>query len=597
MSFLKKTFLVFILFILVFSVNSQANENISLEDYYSLDAENISYHSHNNTIIASGDVNFKTKSFTLKTDELSINLKEKIVSSSGNEFTLIEKDREITGEKISYNYENNTGGFYNAESEIDDLKFRGKKINFVEKKEYESLVDEASFTKCILEDPHYQIKANRLKIYPDNKVVAENVQFWWGNLKLFYLPSYVIEYSSDEESGEEKLGSSSPIPHFGYNSDLGVTAELIYPYEIAENSTGKVTMNVVQRGDQDYNIEHKHQFDEDTLWTGNYNYDKNIEENTDRKDDKKVEEDFNSRLEHDVNNYLTVFNCYNYNRERENDGELSIENKLAGGFNFNKENLALLSTIAYDYMSEEREGVIDFSYSLPYSHKLDFYHQYIDEELNKNSYQLSSSSYPVDWSLKYKKGYDINQLPYLDLDLDKFYGVKTDIGLGILEEDENIFNKAKVDLKYSKKITLTKNTYISLSENYKHHFYQSESKEELEEYQGLLSTLTMGNNFKLKDKLDLNTSISWTKNMTKGDYLISDDEIEEKNNLKYNLNMKLKTPEPQSYLDIDNNGEYSLRDKEFNKMELGVKRTLDCHSYSFNYEFIEKEFRINFSIF
>ncbi|MFW6025532.1 MAG: hypothetical protein ACOCRX_04255 [Candidatus Woesearchaeota archaeon] len=597
MSFLKKIFLLFILFILVFSVNTLANDNISLDDYNTLDAKNISYNSHNNTIIASGDVNFKTKTFTLETDELSINLKEKNVSSSGNEFTLIEEDREITGEKINFNYGNNTGGFYNAESKIDDLKFRGKKINFVEKKEYESQVNEASFTKCILEDPHYQIKANRLKIYPDNKVVAQNVQFWWGDLKVFYLPSYVIEYSSDKESGEDKLGSSSPVPRFGYNSNLGVTAELIYPYEIAENSTGKVTMNVVQRGDQDYNIEHKHQFDEDTFWTGNYNYDKNIEENTDTEADKIVEQDFNSRLEHNINNNLTVFNNYNYNWEKENDGKPSIENKLAGGFNFNKENLALLSTIAYDYMAEEREEVIDFSYSLPYSHNFDFYHQYRDEELNKNSYQLSSSSYPVDWSLKYKNGYDLDQLPYLDLDFNKFHGLKTDIGLGILEEDEKIYNKAKVAFKYNKKIPLTENTSIILSENYKHYFYQSENKKEVEEYQGLLSTMTFENSFKLKDKLDLNTSISWNKNITEGDFLISDDEIEEKNNFNYNFNFKLKTPEPQSYLDIDNNGEYSLRDKEFNKMELGVKRTLDCHSYSFNYEFIEKEFRINFSIF
>jgi len=119
----------------------------------------------------------------------------------------------------------------------------------------------------------------------------------------------------------------------------------------------------------------------------------------------------------------------------------------------------------------------------------------------------------------------------------------------------------------------------------------------VDDYQGLLSTLTLGTDFKINNKLDLSASLAWNKNITNGDYLLSDDEIDEKNNLNPKISFKYKTPQPESNIYIENNSKYDLQDQEWDKIKINLTRKLDCHSFSFSYEVIENAFAVEFSIF
>ncbi len=601
MIFIRKSniilLIVFLLIILSFNKNLFAEE-LSGQNYYSLDAEDISYHASENLVMASGNITFEADGLIIETDKLSINIKDNVVTTLGNEFLLITTDREIKGERLSYNYKNNIGSFYNAESEVDNLNFRGEKIELVEEKDYNAYISESSFTKCILDEPHYQIKAEKLKIYPDNKVVAENVQFWWGKTKLFSLASYVMEYKTDEETGEEKLGSSSPVPRIGYNSADGLIFEFNYPYEITENSTGKAYMNVVQQGSQLYKVNHTHNFSDKTIWKGNYSYDKDVEEFADSEDNKiTINKSFSSKLSYDYNENITIFNKYDYISEKENGVDPDLEKKVLAGFNYNKNNTNLSSVLGYDLVAENRIENIALINSLPYSHVFEMRHDYIDEELEKEIYNIYSSGNVIDWSLKYKEGYNLDQLPYLELDFMKLYGFKTDLGFGILKKEDNIFEKAKFDLAYKNRVDLSEQLYFIVDEKYVHHLYKKENNDEINKYSAFLTDLTFGTDFEINDTLDLSTSLNWEKDITEGEYLISDDELKEKNNLIHSINFKFKTPQPESHVYFKNTAQYNLDKEEWEKVKLHLRRKLDCHSYSINYEIINKVFTIEFNIF
>ena len=586
-------FFLILTFVMSYSINIIAQDSVTR--YYTLDADNISY--HDNIVSASGNVIFKTEGLTVKTDKISIEINKNKLTTLSNKFLLTTDKRELRGERLIYNYEKRTGKFYNAETKIDEFNFEGEEIELVEEKDYEIFLSESSFTKCILDDPHYKITAERIKVFPNNKIVADNILFWWGNAKLFYLPSYVMEYEIDEETGEETVSSGSPVPRIGYNSKDGIVFELDYPYEITDNSTGKAYMNVVQRGSQLYTLEHTHRFNEKTVWNGNYSHDKDVEELDSGGEDITLEKDFNSRLSYDYNSNLTFFNDYNYNSERENKNDPDLNKEISGGFNYNKNALTLISTIGYDYILKSRSESIDITYQLPYSHTFKSKHDFREEKLEKESYNIYSSGKAIDYSLKYRKGYDIDYLPYLDLDFNEKYNIKTDIGFGIVKEGETNLKKARLDLGYNNRFEIHKNLYFKINEKYIHHIYQKEHEEKISNYKGLLSTLTLGTNFDINNRLDLGASLGWSKNITKGDYLISDDEINEKNNLNYNINSKIKTQQPQSHLYLGNSGQYDLKDQEWEELKINLTRKLDCHSFSFSYEIIENAFTIEFSIF
>ncbi|MGM0438112.1 MAG: hypothetical protein ACQEQD_07545, partial [Bacillota bacterium] len=328
-----------------------------------------------------------------------------------------------------------------------------------------------------------------------------------------------------------------------------------------------------------------------------YSHDKDVEELEAGGEDITVEKDFNSRLSYDYNSNLTLFNNYNYNSEKENQNDPDLNKEISGGFKYNKNALTLLSTIGYDYLLKSRSESIDITYQLPYSHTFKSRHDFKEEKLDKESYNIYSSNKAIDYSLKYRKGYDLDYLPYLDFDFNKIYNFKTDFGFGILKEGDTQLKKVRFDLGYNNRFDLYEKLYLKINEKYIHHFYKKKEKKDISDYRGLLSTLTLGTDYKINHTLDLSASLGWSKNITKGDYLISNDEIEEKNNLSHKINFKYQTPQPQSHIYLENTGNYDLDDQEWKDFKINLTRKLDCHSFTFSYEVIEKAFAIEFSIF
>ena len=591
----KLVVLLFLLMCVLQPLSVIAESSNLTNSYYSLDAENISISQEEDKIYAEGKVTFESSGLIIKSGKMVIHLNKDHVSAEDN-VVLIAEDQKIKGQQINYNYKDMTGKIYKAESKIDGFNFTGEKINLFNGKEFKAKIDNASFTPCILEDPHYQIKANDIKVYTDEKIVANNVQFWWGDFKLISLPSYVVTYKEDE-NGNKSLSSASLMPSLGYNTKDGLTAQINYPYQVSPNSHGKINIKTSQQGNKQYDINHKYQYSDKALIYGNYGYEKDIEE----KDSEKIvkeEEIFNTGLNYTINDNLQFKNKYEYSIEHENKQEKDKESLVSSGLEYSNLGLSIKTYLSYDYYSENRLEDVSLKYNdLPYNHLVYLERNYINEEIDKRLYKLYTNGNLIDYNFKYKKGYSKDYLPYINFDFPRVYNINSNLGYGKVQKGNTKSTKMRLSLKYNDTYRFNENWNLDFTEQYLHHVYGLDENQQRSSYKGLISNITLNGARQLNNDLKLNGSLGWEKVITEGDYIFSDDKIDKKDILHPGMGLTISTPAPESAYIFKSDGEYNIATEKWDNINLGLTRKLDCYSISLNYEIIDNYFGFEFNIF
>lgn len=85
--------------------------------------------------------------------------------------------------------------------------------------------EEVSVTTCPLPHPHYRLKAKRLVLIPDQRVVIQSPKVYIGDHLLF---TYPFNYPVDLQA--HSRGGASFMPQLGYDSDKGVGLGLSGPF-------------------------------------------------------------------------------------------------------------------------------------------------------------------------------------------------------------------------------------------------------------------------------------------------------------------------------------------------------------------------------
>ncbi len=593
--------IIFAFIILIFiSGNIKANEtntndqekNVELikgeTRNYILEAASIDYHYQEGKILARGDVKFDSSELKISSNELLINIKTKTVIASGKPVVLTVPGREeIYGDHLQFNYSNLTGSIYGAKSKIDQLHVKGGVIDIVEGKDYRVRVKDAGFTYCKFAEPHYRIKATTIKIYPGEKIIGKDIQFWWGEQKLFSLPGYVMKY--DEEG---KLKNTMPTPHVGYDSQEGIMVEMTYPYEISEKSEGEFYLDMNQYGDREIRLDNTSQINPDTVLKSEYiNIEDKNEEESDDNDDDDIEELelFRSNLSHKLNQNFTLRTDFNYKNEVE-DGDREKEKFVTTGLTYQNKNLTLKSDFGYDFVDEARKEILSLGYKLNHNHKLQLYQDYLDEKIDHRSYALSSRSSPIQWNLYYKDGYDLDYQPYLQLTFPYYHHFQTQFGFGRVSNEGVTVDKGRLDLSYNRNFKIDDDFNLKFNQKIVENFYNWPVSKTY-----MVATTEIGGDYQvlLNDKVQMGTGLSWEKTFTGGEYILPDDEVDESDLgeiLKSRFELTFLTPESEleSAWVVRNMNEYNLETDEWEELILEVTRKHDCYGISINYDFADK---------
>lgn len=245
-------------------IEEVAPEEEDVEGGLNIDADFISYQiiDEEDVIVAQDNVNLRYKDIALKANYLQIIIdkneiiaKEQVIFTKGKE--------EYSCQALNYNWDTEKIVMDELSGEATGAKIKGKVYyqgekleNFPETIEINSSV----FTTCDLEEPHWHIEAEKITIYPDDKIIAKKVSWYEGKRKIFTLPSFMIF-----------LRGKNQFPYWpdlGKNNSEGWFLKNQFNYVRDADSYGSVYLDWMQKKGLGAGIEHTFELGEGKIDKG-----------------------------------------------------------------------------------------------------------------------------------------------------------------------------------------------------------------------------------------------------------------------------------------------------------------------------------------
>jgi len=420
-------------------------------------------------IIAKDGVELKYQDIEIKADYLKINLVTHLLFASG-EVLFKQDETETYCEELTYNWKTEKIILIKLKGEITGEGIKGKVYYQGEKMEnFPETVEIAggSFTTCDLEEPHYHIVAKEMIIYPKDKIIARNISWYEGKIKIITLPYFLIFL--------DRKTQQPILPKIGQNSTDGWFIKTYFNYYVDEKSYGTLYIDWLEKKGIGTGVEH-------TLEIGNTNHpgetsfylyqikDKNSG-NINLSGRIKYEQEF----EEDLKTQVTL----NYSGSRATGGEL-LSNSLKSQFNLDKkgEKYNLKISGKYNFsgtgLGQEDlsiDGNVTVKHNYTFSDKLNSALTLVYIDKNPASQEVADRELKPKLELKYKgEGYSLNVTTEKRFDLDGENYTGENISKIIDRLPEFVFNKSAAV------IGDTKITYdIDASVG---HFYEAATEED-----------------------------------------------------------------------------------------------------------------------
>lgn len=435
----------------------------------SLIAEYITYEKveDEDLIIAKDGVEFKYQDIDIKADYLKINLATNLLLASGEVF-FKQDETETNCEELTYNWETKKVILLRLKGEITGEGIKGKVYYQGEKMEnFPETVEiaEGSFTTCELEEPHYRIVAKEMIIYPKDKIIARNISWYEGKIKIITLPYFLIFL--------DRKTQQPILPKIGQNSADGWFIKTYFNYYVNEKSYGTLYIDWLEKKGIGTGVEH-------TLEIGDANYpgetsfylyqikDKNSG-NINLSGQIKYKQEFEENLKTQV--------TLNYSGSRATGGEL-LSNSLKSQFSLDKkgEKYNLKISGKYNFSGEEIEdlsinGNVTVKHNYTISDKLNSALTLVFTDKNPVSQEVADLELKPKLELKYKgEGYTLNLITEKRFDLDGDNYTGENVSKIINRLPEFVFKKSSTAIGDTK-ITYDINASVG-------HFYEAATEED-----------------------------------------------------------------------------------------------------------------------
>ena len=480
-----------IIITVVFSDLSSASE-------YILRGDEITFMEEKNTVIFKGNASFKSEDFTVKADRFVVNTAETMLYGENN-IVITSEQSTVYGSRLKFNYETEKGTLYGAEGNIGKLNFSGSSLNIISASPVEGVLDDASFTPCIREEPHYHFKATEIRINPDNTLGIYNIVPYIGPVPVFYLPYYSVTYDPDNE--DQPITSTYPLPTIGYKQGVGLTVEFNYPYQLSKNNSGK--FYYWKAGDEEKDIDFTHNY--------------------------RITDNLKYRLNY---NYL-------YEYDTEDDVVDEEEEEISTSLAYSKNSFDIEAGVFRDLLKDENKNLyfIDSGYSFQNGINAHLRQEYDQEEMTAESYSLRSNRWWVNWNLKYIDGEDYNYYPYLSLGFPRYFGFSPYYSFGRVENGGVELDKYRTGYNFNYSLGLPFGFSYHLRHAYRLDHYQS-GYDQNYHYRRLNTGFRFSRD--LTERFSLNSGLFYEENTVTGSSPLPDDREDEDELLKPSLSINLK---------------------------------------------------------
>lgn len=196
-----------------------------------VEGDELSFSDLTGQIFAKGNVILTQSDVQLTTDLLNGNTKNSLVWTD-SKVTMTQPGINLAGTGLEFNYKENTGNIdkvkgtiVNASEKAYKQFVTGQKIEMMSTKEL--IINSGTITTCPAKVPDYHISAEKIEIWPGEKMVAHNAKFWIKDKVIYSLPKYQTSLKKGE--GE------SQFPRIGYKSADGVFISQYLEYPVNDN--------------------------------------------------------------------------------------------------------------------------------------------------------------------------------------------------------------------------------------------------------------------------------------------------------------------------------------------------------------------------
>ncbi|MBD3426370.1 MAG: LPS assembly protein LptD [Candidatus Omnitrophica bacterium] len=152
-----------------------------------VDGDKVEYFEGEGRIVADGNVSITYGDVVLKCDNIEVNTRTRIALCEGN-VSIKHPEGVLTGERIRYDFNKKEGEIIGGQ--LDAFPWFGQAEQTGKVAENEYLLRKGFVTTCDLDEPHYRIAADEIRVFPDDKVIAKNVVAYIGKVPVMWFPYY-----------------------------------------------------------------------------------------------------------------------------------------------------------------------------------------------------------------------------------------------------------------------------------------------------------------------------------------------------------------------------------------------------------------------
>jgi LPS-assembly protein len=197
-----------------------------------VNGDRVEYYQEQKKVVGLGNVSITYKDVLLTCDRITVYLDTREGIAEGN-VKVTQKDAFLTGDRMNYNFDTKKGTL--LKGTYTSLPFYGKarEVDKVANKDQYNL-ERGYITTCDLDNPHYRAQARRVKIYLDDRIEAQHILMFVGNVPVMYFPYY----SQPMEGGKNNF-TITP----GQSDEWGYYALTAYRYQLDGYNRGDVLLD------------------------------------------------------------------------------------------------------------------------------------------------------------------------------------------------------------------------------------------------------------------------------------------------------------------------------------------------------------------
>lgn len=185
------------------------NNNITNNAPITFEGEDLSFNESTGDVLARGNVKIMKDQTLITAEELRGNTKQSQIWIDGSAI-LVQPDMNITGSGVAYNYKDRKGTMNEVKGKIEKEFIAAQDLTLQPE---QFVLHNGMITMCPAKVPDYRVTADKIELWPGNKLIAHNAKFWIKDKVIFSLPKY--QKSLVEETDQIIL------PRIGYDSDNG----------------------------------------------------------------------------------------------------------------------------------------------------------------------------------------------------------------------------------------------------------------------------------------------------------------------------------------------------------------------------------------